>query len=97
MGLDELITEAIGQNGRDLDLRPTRELVELMNREDATVPAAVATASSEVAALIDAIVERLRRGGRLVYAGRSLSRVSLRRPGTFRANFLSAWRSLSID
>jgi len=69
MGLDELITEAIGQNGRDLDLRPTRELVELMNREDATVPAAVATASSEVAALIDAIVERLRRGGRLVYAG----------------------------
>jgi len=69
MGLDELITEAVGQNGRDLDLRPTRELVELMNREDATVPAAVANAASEVAALIDAIVERLRRGGRLVYAG----------------------------
>jgi N-acetylmuramic acid 6-phosphate etherase len=69
MGLDELITEAIGQNVRDLDLRPTRELVELMNREDATVPAAVANAASEVAALIDAIVGRLRRGGRLVYAG----------------------------
>jgi N-acetylmuramic acid 6-phosphate etherase len=69
MGLDELITEAVGENGRDLDLRPTRELVELMNREDATVPAAVASAANEVAALIDAIVERLRRGGRLVYAG----------------------------
>src|SRR5947209_7305035 len=69
MGLDELITEAVGENGRDLDLRPTRELVELMNREDATVPAAVANAASEVAALIDAVVERLHRGGRLVYAG----------------------------
>lgn len=69
MGLDELITEAVGQNGHDLDLRSTLELVELMNREDATVPAAVANAASEVAALIDAIVERLRRGGRLVYAG----------------------------
>jgi N-acetylmuramic acid 6-phosphate etherase len=69
MGLDELITEAVGQNGHDLDLRSTRELVELMNREDATVPAAVAGAAAEVAALIDAVVERLRRGGRLVYAG----------------------------
>ena len=69
MGLDELITEAVGKNGHDLDLRSTRELVELMNREDAAVPAVVAGAAGEISALIDAVVERLRRGGRLVYAG----------------------------
>ncbi len=69
MGLDELITEAVGQNGQDLDLRSTRELIELMNREDATVPAAVAGAAAELALLIDAVVDRFRRGGRLVYAG----------------------------
>jgi N-acetylmuramic acid 6-phosphate etherase len=53
----------------DLDLRPTRELVELMNREDATVPGAVAAASDAIADAIDAVVERLARGGRLIYAG----------------------------
>jgi N-acetylmuramic acid 6-phosphate etherase len=54
---------------RDLDLRPTRELVELINDEDAEVSHAVARASGEIAAAIDAIVELLRDGGRLVYVG----------------------------
>jgi N-acetylmuramic acid 6-phosphate etherase len=53
----------------DLDLRSTRELVGLMNREDAGVPEAVAAAADEIAAAIDAVVERLARGGRLIYAG----------------------------
>src|SRR5206468_1230655 len=53
----------------DLDLRSTRELVELMNAHDATVAAAVAAAAGEIAEAIDAIVERLDRGGRLVYVG----------------------------
>jgi N-acetylmuramic acid 6-phosphate etherase len=66
---DQLGTEARDAAGADLDLRSTRELVELMNAEDATVPAAVAGASAGIAALIDAIVARLRRSGRLVYAG----------------------------
>jgi N-acetylmuramic acid 6-phosphate etherase len=54
---------------RDLDLRPTRELVELINDEDAEVAHAVARASGAIAAAVDAIVERLRDGGRLVYVG----------------------------
>jgi N-acetylmuramic acid 6-phosphate etherase len=66
---DQLGTEARDAAGADLDLRSTRELVELMNAEDATVPAAVAGASAGIAALIDAVVARLRRDGRLVYAG----------------------------
>lgn len=67
--LDELVTEARGAAATDYDARPTVELVELMNREDATVAGIVAAAAPELAAAIDAIVERLARGGRLVYAG----------------------------
>jgi N-acetylmuramic acid 6-phosphate etherase len=66
---DQLGTEARDAAGADLDLRSTRELVDLMNAEDATVPGAVAGASAAIAALIEAIVARLRDGGRLVYAG----------------------------
>jgi N-acetylmuramic acid 6-phosphate etherase len=53
----------------DLDLRPTRELVRLINDDDAEVAHAVARAADEIAAAVDAIVERLREGGRLVYVG----------------------------
>ncbi len=62
-------TEAARADLADLDLRSTRDLVRLLNEEDATVPAAVAEAGAPLAAAIDAIVERMRRGGRLVYAG----------------------------
>jgi N-acetylmuramic acid 6-phosphate etherase len=67
--LDELVTEAPSQSAADLDLRSTRELVALMNQEDATVPAVVAAAGNDIAAAIDAIVERLAEGGRLIYVG----------------------------
>jgi N-acetylmuramic acid 6-phosphate etherase len=40
-----------------------------MNAEDATVPDAVAAAAPAIAAAIDAIAERMLRGGRLIYAG----------------------------
>src|SRR5262249_16163282 len=40
---------------------------------DATVPAAVAEAGDSLADAIDAIVERMRRGGRLIYAGAGTS------------------------
>jgi N-acetylmuramic acid 6-phosphate etherase len=53
----------------DLDLRPTAELVRLINDEDRTVAGAVAAAADSIAAAIDAIVERLEAGGRLVYVG----------------------------
>jgi N-acetylmuramic acid 6-phosphate etherase len=67
------MTEAVRSDLGDLDLRSTRDLVRLLNEEDATVPAAVAAAGDELAGAIDAIVERLRRGGRLIYAGAGTS------------------------
>jgi N-acetylmuramic acid 6-phosphate etherase len=66
-------TEAARADLADLDLRPPRELVRLLNEADATVPAAVAEAGDALAAAIEAIVERLRGGGRLVYAGAGTS------------------------
>ena len=67
------VTEGARADLRDLDLRPTLELVRLINAEDATVAAAVADAAPELAGAIDAIVERLRGGGRLIYVGAGTS------------------------
>ncbi len=69
MDRDELVTEARLPESTDLDLRSTRELVELMNREDSSVAAAVAAAGDEIAAVVDELVERLGRGGRFVLVG----------------------------
>jgi N-acetylmuramic acid 6-phosphate etherase len=66
-------TETARPDLADLDLRSTRDLVRLLNDEDATVPAAVAEAGDALAAAIDAIVGRMGRGGRLVYAGAGTS------------------------
>jgi N-acetylmuramic acid 6-phosphate etherase len=64
-----LATEAHRRDLADLDLRPTRELVRVINGEDATVAGAVRAVERALADAIDAIVERLRGGGRLIYVG----------------------------
>jgi len=66
--LDELVTEA-RRADTDHASRSTLDLVQLMNEEDASVPAAVAAVRDELAAAIDAIAGRLGAGGRLVYVG----------------------------
>ena len=71
--LDELVTEARNPDGSDLDLRSTRELVELMSAEDSSVPDAVAKASPAIATAIDAVAARLGAGGRLIYVGAGTS------------------------
>ena len=55
--------------GPEYDLRTTAELVDLINRQDLTVPSAVRLAAPSIERAIDAIVERLAQGGRLVYVG----------------------------
>jgi N-acetylmuramic acid 6-phosphate etherase len=70
-GRSQKPTEAVRDH--DLDLRTTRQLVGLLNVEDATVAGAVAEAGDELASAIDAIVERIARGGRLVYVGAGTS------------------------
>jgi N-acetylmuramic acid 6-phosphate etherase len=58
---------------RDLDLRPTSELVRLINAEDRTVAAAVEEAAAEITRVIELAVEQLRSGGRLIYVGAGTS------------------------
>ena len=66
------LTAAQADRARE-DARTTRELVTLLNVEDATVAGAVAAAGDALAAAIDAIAARLARGGRLVYVGAGTS------------------------
>jgi N-acetylmuramic acid 6-phosphate etherase len=67
--LATLTTEAFDPEFRDIDLAATESIVAAMNSENAAVVDAVVAASAPIAAAIDAIAERMRRGGRLVYAG----------------------------
>lgn len=67
--LSSLSTEASTTERGDLDLLDTDELVRRMNAEDRRVPEAVAERSAEIAAAVDAVAERFRRGGRLIYLG----------------------------
>lgn len=67
--LESLGTEASTTERGDLDLLSTAELVRRMNAEDRRVPEAVAERAEEIAAVVDAVTERFRRGGRLIYIG----------------------------
>ncbi|MDX2828808.1 N-acetylmuramic acid 6-phosphate etherase [Streptomyces ipomoeae] len=64
-----MTTEAFRPELADIDQLPTLDIAKLMNGEDATVPSAVAAQLPLIAAAIDAIAERMARGGRLIYAG----------------------------
>src|SRR5213592_4406926 len=68
-GREDAATERQRVDLGDLDLRPTAELVQLINDEDRTVAAAVRDSTRSIAGAIDVIVERLEAGGRLVYVG----------------------------
>ncbi|NUP19336.1 MAG: N-acetylmuramic acid 6-phosphate etherase [Streptomyces sp.] len=67
--LESLTTEAFRPELADIDRLPTLDIARLMNGEDASVAGAVASRLPQISAAIDAIAERMGRGGRLVYAG----------------------------
>ncbi|MFE8947585.1 N-acetylmuramic acid 6-phosphate etherase [Streptomyces sp. NPDC003233] len=67
--LASLTTEAFRPELAEIDRLPTLDIARLMNGEDAGVPAAVAAQLPRIAAAIDAVAERMARGGRLIYAG----------------------------
>jgi N-acetylmuramic acid 6-phosphate etherase len=67
--LETMTTEAFRSELAEIDQLPTLEIARIMQGEDATVPEAVAAQLPRIAAAIDAIAERMARGGRIVYAG----------------------------
>ncbi|MGW0822081.1 N-acetylmuramic acid 6-phosphate etherase [Streptomyces sp. NPDC002845] len=67
--METLTTEAFRPELSEIDRLPTLDIAKIMNGEDATVSAAVATRLPVIAAAIDALAARMARGGRLIYAG----------------------------
>jgi N-acetylmuramic acid 6-phosphate etherase len=72
-GVSLPITEQDNPRSANLSSQSAAEIVALMNEEDATVAAAVKLVLGDVAAAVEAIVERLRKGGRLFYIGTGTS------------------------
>ena len=66
-------TEKRNPASASIDRLSTREIVELINREDRVVPQAVASQREKIAAAIDIIVGQFRAGGRLFYVGAGTS------------------------
>src|SRR2546430_4094263 len=71
--MDHLQTEARNPASTNLDELTSLELVRLMNAEDARVIPAVAAQAEAIARAVEVIAERLRGGGRLIYAGAGTS------------------------
>jgi len=67
------VTERANPRTRGLDTLSSRRLVALIHREDARVPAAVARVAGATARAVDAIVTRLKGGGRLYLVGAGTS------------------------
>lgn len=67
------ITEQENPRSKNLSSLSSREIVALMNAEDATVAAAVERVLDDVARAVDETVARLRAGGRLFYVGTGTS------------------------
>lgn len=67
--LERLETEGIRPDLADLDRWSTEGVVAQIAADDATVAPAVAAAGPRIAAAVDAITERMRAGGRLIYVG----------------------------
>ncbi|MFH1884865.1 MAG: N-acetylmuramic acid 6-phosphate etherase [Planctomycetota bacterium] len=66
-------TEKRNRASENIDKLSTKQIVNLINAEDALVPAAVARQCKQIAAAIDLIVARFRKGGRLFYVGAGTS------------------------
>jgi N-acetylmuramic acid 6-phosphate etherase len=66
-------TEQRNPRTRGLDRKSTREILRILNQEDARVPAAVAKEIPAIARAVEAAVRAFRRGGRLIYIGAGTS------------------------
>ncbi len=70
---DHRRTEQRNPASKNLDRMTAQEIVRLMNREDRKVAVAVGRESAAIARAVDAIVDGIRKGGRLIYVGAGTS------------------------
>lgn len=73
INLNELVTESRNINTMDIDKISTVDMLEKINKEDKNVPLAVKKEIPQIAELIEKAVERMRKGGRIIYIGAGTS------------------------
>lgn len=73
MRLETLLTEQANPASSKIDSVTTLEMMRIINEEDKKVATAVEAALPRIAEAVDAIVARMRDGGRLFYAGAGTS------------------------
>ncbi len=66
-------TEQQNPRSRNIDQKSTREILQVINREDAQIARAVAPEIPKIARAVDGIAARIRKGGRLFYIGAGTS------------------------
>ena len=71
--IQNLVTEAQNPGTADIDTRSTREVLQLINNEDAKIPAIVANEIPYIEKAVNILVERFKDGGRLFYVGAGTS------------------------
>lgn len=71
--MDPRLTEGRNPRTRAIDRADSATIVHMIQAEDRAVPEAVASQADALARVIDDVVERFRRGGRLVYVGAGTS------------------------
>jgi N-acetylmuramic acid 6-phosphate etherase len=73
MNLEALLTEQPNPASRDIDAKPTLEILRIMNDEDSKVAGAVSSEVPRIALAVDRIADAMRKGGRLFYIGAGTS------------------------
>jgi N-acetylmuramic acid 6-phosphate etherase len=73
MSLEALLTEQVNPASRDIDTRPTAEVLRIMNEEDQKAVTAVTAEMPKIAQAVDRVVDAIRKGGRLFYIGAGTS------------------------
>jgi len=68
-----MLTENQNPKSAQLDLQSTQDILTMINAEDRSVADIVADAISQMTALVDVIVQKMRQGGRLIYLGAGTS------------------------
>jgi len=71
--LKELVTEASNPASEDIDNKTVREILEVINAEDQTIPGVVNAEIPFIAEAVKIIVAALEQGGRLFYVGAGTS------------------------
>ncbi|MFP4177369.1 MAG: N-acetylmuramic acid 6-phosphate etherase [Acholeplasmataceae bacterium] len=71
--ISKISTEQRNKNTKNIDIVPTKEMLQLINREDRTVPLAVEAAIDQITVVVDVVTKAFLEGGRLFYIGAGTS------------------------